>query len=616
MIRVILLMGFSALHLFLSAQDYDAELLSYETGTSLKEGRLIRSTLVRLQINNRAGEQYARVSIPYSSLKEISKVQGKITDQRGQVVRTLKRRDISERSYISDMSLYEDDYVKEFTLKHNSYPYTIEYSYQIQEVEFLYLAYWTPVMSRKIPTRSAHLTLSLPMDYPISYTSHLIQGFQIDTIESMIRYTWEADYSQILEPEELAPSLNNFLPSVRVVPLSFRYELEGSFRTWTEFGIWHSGLLHEIQELPQEEEVRIKARISGLEDDREKIRALYHYLQDETRYINVTIETGGLQPYPASYVAKNKYGDCKALSNYFRSVLNVAGIQSYYTKVHAGEPAQEINKLFPSQQFNHIILFIPLEKDTLWLDCTSDAAFGYLGTFTQDREAFVVDENRSRFVRTPALTAAEVLETRYIQVPYDRYSDLQVKFNTTYRGDMYELLLQLEDGYNETEKSRILRNYLMEEGFELQDYQLKLIHRDSAYIQLSYTASTDQLYEHFNEEILVRNIPFATPDFEEPGNRLLPVQIDYPLNRVDTILYELPRGYRLQNSLKPQSVSGEPGEYTLEFTEKENNIQVVKRLLVYPGIYPLSAYEAVYEFFKNIDLIENKTYISLIKNEP
>jgi hypothetical protein len=613
MARAILIICFSALQLTLHAQNHDAVLRSYETSTTVSKGKLVRNIVVRIQINNRAGEKYATIKIPYSNSDKLSKIDAFILDRRGAEVRKLKKSDISVKSNISGTSLFEDDYVKEFTLKHSSYPYTIVYSYQVQQDEFIYVDYWIPVLNRKVPTLNATLTVSFPIDYQISHTESLITDFHTDTIESLVRYTWKTEYDGRIQDEALAPPLRDYLPFVKVVPLEFTYEQGGSFRTWNDYGNWESGLLKEIQDLPEREKNKITSLVEGINGDKEKIRILYHYLQDETRYVNVSIETGGLQPYPASYVSENKYGDCKALSNYFISVLQEIGIPAYYTNVRAGESVQKIDTLFPSQQFNHVILFIPLKQDTIWLDCTSDGAFGYLGTFTQNREAFVIEENRSRFVRTPALSEEGVLESRRIAVPYDRYSEKTVEFQNNYRGKMYELLAVLDESYNRNEKSRIMRNYFLEDGFELNDYQIQKSHRDSSFIQLYYSARSNQIYKHYGSDILVKNIPFSAPDLEDPAKRTLPVQIDFPIYKIDTITYEIPTGYSLAKPLTGHFFTEGPGEYSIEFSNQGEHLQVVKRLQVHAGFFPISDYQKLYNFFKTVRFIENKIFITLTK---
>ncbi len=65
-----------------------------------------------------------------------------------------------------------------------------------------------------------------------------------------------------------------------------------------------------------------------LTDKRQKVFALYDYLQKNTRYISVQLGIGGWQPFPADYVATKRYGDCKALSNFMVALLKEAGIKA------------------------------------------------------------------------------------------------------------------------------------------------------------------------------------------------------------------------------------------------------------------------------------------------
>lgn len=612
MIRLFLILGFLFFYITSFTQDYDAELISQKTTIEIKKGKLTKNLSYEIKINNRAGEKYTKIAIPFSKLIKSSRIEAYIKDSNGRTVKRLKNSDIVEKSSISDFSLYEDDFIKEFTLKHNMYPYTIVYSYQIQQNEFLNIDYWMPIINEKIPTLKAKLEVSIPKDYRIAYKSQFVDKPIIDTTENEIIFRWNSCYTNIINKQEYSPPISNFLPNVEIVPIEFHYEIEGSFNDWKTFGNWQYELLKGLNELPDKEKNKIRALIKNIEDDKEKIEILYHYLQDETRYINVTIETGGLKPYPASYVAQNKFGDCKALTNYFKSVLDYIQIPSYYTKVYAGNPILEIDKNFPSQQSNHIILYIPLKQEDIWLDCTSDGAFNYLGTFTQNRDAFIISKDNSWFVKTPKLKPIETLEIRKIETSPNSNST-NVKFLNTYKGDSYEDILHLERNYNDSEKSRIIRNDIVEEGNQLMDYKILNSYRDSTMIKLSYDAINHNIYKHYGNDLLLSNIAFKLPDFEKPHQRKLPVQLDYPIYKIDTIIYEIPNGYNLNQDSVTFSVNTKYGEYNLNVLRSSNSIITIKNLLINAGYYPIEEYEDFYDFYYQIVESENKTHITLSK---
>lgn len=613
-VRIIVLIGLLFTPLIGFSQNYSAELISQETSISIDKNRLTKDLYYEIKINNRAGEKHTNISIPYSKMDRLSNIEAYIKDSNGKVVKKLRKSDIVERSLISSISFYEDNLIQEFTLKHNTYPYTIVYSYRIQQREFLHIHNWIPIIDINTPTLSANLSISTPVDYGINYSNNKVEEPSIETVGNTITYEWNMSYTDILKPEVHSPLIASFLPSVLITPREFNYEKSGSFDDWISYGNWQYDLLQGLNELPDSEKQKVHELIDGVEGDREKINILYHYLQDETRYINISIETGGLMPYPANYVSSNKYGDCKALTNYFKSILDYLEIPSYYTKVYAGDRIKDINKNFPAQQFNHAILYVPQEEEDIWLDCTSDGAFDYLGTFTQNRDVFVVDHNNSHFVKTPSLRPTEVLETRTIKVAYHPKT-ATAKFRNTYKGDSFETISQIERGYNESQRARIMRNYIVSDGFQLIEYQLPKPSRDSLEVALFYEATSRDLYKHYGEEILIGNIGFSLPEFEKPEVRKLPVQIDYPIHQVDTITYEVPSGYQLHKSQDTYSIESEYGEYKLHFHEKDGEVMLVKSLLITAGNYPITEYSEFYDFYLKVLGLESKTHISLYK-EP
>lgn len=210
------------------AQIPDAELIYHKTTISIIDGKLHKTIYNEIQINNREGEDYAQINIPFSGISQLSYIEAYLENEDGSLIKRLKKKDITERSSISDFSLYEDDYIKEFTLVHNTYPYILTYSYQLDISQYIYLSYWQPILGINIPTKKAELIIDLPKDYKISYKNIRVDNFKIDSTNGQIQYRWELSYQSPLNKnsEIYSPSIRNYLPKVIVTPQEFSLILQ------------------------------------------------------------------------------------------------------------------------------------------------------------------------------------------------------------------------------------------------------------------------------------------------------------------------------------------------------------------------------------------------------
>ena len=103
--------------------------------------------------------------------------------------------------------------------------------------------------------------------------------------------------------------------------------------------------------------------VKDVDNPIEKAKLVYEFVQNKTRYINVSIGIGGWQPIAANQVDKVGYGDFKGLTNYTKALLAAVGITSYYTLVYAKQK-RNIDKDFETFQGNHAILNIPASELT------------------------------------------------------------------------------------------------------------------------------------------------------------------------------------------------------------------------------------------------------------
>ena len=202
------------------------------------------------------------------------------------------------------------------------------------------------------------------------------------TVKGIRTLEWKIDSLRALREEPLSPKLVQLTPSVITAPVRFDYcETSGSMNSWSDFGQWISQLIENRDQLPPARTKEIKEMVSGIKDSAQIVRTLYEYMQKRTHYVGIQLGIGGFQPFPAETVDRLGYGDCKALSNYMKALLKVAGIRSDYTVAGASNSQGITMTDFPTaNQCNHVILCVPFKKDTIWLECTSQTTpCGYLG---------------------------------------------------------------------------------------------------------------------------------------------------------------------------------------------------------------------------------------------
>ena len=128
------------------------------------------------------------------------------------------------------------------------------------------------------------------------------------------------------------------------------------------------------------------------------------------QHVSIQLGIGGFKPFDAAFVDLKKYGDCKALTNYMEAMLDAKflGIVSYPALVNAEYNQQPVNPEFPHNSFTHVILCVPGNNDTTWLECTSKATVaGILGSFTENRNALLITPQGGKLVPTPKSNPAE-----------------------------------------------------------------------------------------------------------------------------------------------------------------------------------------------------------------
>ena len=440
----------------------------------MTKNKLCKIDTVELEIENRLGEEYTKIEIPYSKHNKIANIDAWIVDNTGQKVRSLKKSEILDKSHVSAMSLYEDNFIKTFQLKYNNYPYKVCYTYKTTIDQFITIADWSPALYSKIPTTEARLVVSLPKECHYKIFKRDVMILKSDTSENSIKSTYVSKYNKIDLTEPYSEPFEDLKPRLVIVPSHFNYGVDGSTTDWKEFGNWFNKLNKGLNDLPLSEKNIVYELIKNESNKRDVIKILYHYMQDHTRYINVSIGLGGFKSYPASYVAQNKYGDCKALTNYMKSLLEIAGIKSYFVLIDRSFNTEKIIVDLPFPQFNHVLLAVPMNKDTIWIENTENSeAFNFISCSIQNRKALFIDENNSKIISMPTLKKRDVTMYRNIEIKLDQQGHAEANSLFSFRGLYYESFNALTSDFNKDEQDNIIKEYLPFSNYEVLDWKLK-----------------------------------------------------------------------------------------------------------------------------------------------
>ncbi|MBL3658437.1 transglutaminase-like domain-containing protein [Fulvivirga sediminis] len=553
------------------------------------------------QINNSHYAHEGKISIPY--VKGNTKLlTAEIQDLYGNTIRKLKNKDLIIHNNFSSDAFHADDMVMEFDLIWHEFPYRIKYSYEYSEKDYMYVAYWSPYVKPNLSVESAMLAIRHPVDYEVymDYDDRLKHEFSIAEDERVDYWKIE-DLPGIEGRESFGSPVEELIPVVAVVPAQFDYGVKGALRSWSDFGQWIDQLNVGLDELTSIEKNTIDQLVAEVEDKREVVRTLYHYLQDNTRYINVDIDFGGMKPYSATYVCENKYGDCKALTNYMKAMLSYVNIPSYYTLVAAGENQRRVNQDFPSQQFNHVILMVPLEGDTIWLENTSKInAFNYLGTFTQNRHAFMVNGVNSQFVKTPALKREDCLTVDKYHYTINSQGNGKLHLKRALKGPLFEDYLYMKENYNSGDLHDYFSQYLDIPKSELMEWHFDSVGRDSDHLPVNLDFKVrDQFHHVAGMKVLSPQV--LNMNLEEPGERKSPLRINYPINNVDSIIYEIDDLKKYSLALPASfEVESKFGRFELSCFHEDNKVIYVRRFELYMANYPLSEYKEFYHFIHTI----------------
>jgi len=540
--------------------------------------------------------------------KGISKIKDlkiEIYDRSGKLLKEVKKSDIEDYAYQDGVSLISSGRVMYYNYETIDFPVTMKTSYKMSSKNTSFLSSWYPITSSKVGVEKSTYSISVAEDLEV-----FAKELNLDKYDNINKNGLSYSISDLkpIKYEKYGPHFTEFAPIVYFQANKFNYNgYIGSSSTWNDFGRWQYDSFMSENRFSNEDKIRfaLNPLLEKKTSRTDTIKAIYDFVQENTRYIGIQLKEGGWKPMELDKVHTVKYGDCKALSYYTIGLLDLYDIPADYVLVNANSLFSKslLQDFASGSQANHAIVRVPHERtEDIWLECTSHyAPFNFLGSFTDDRNALVVNADTSYLVRTPSYIGQDVKEylTEVSLLDDDIYHVHAKVVNSglNYSSAIGRSLLDEEDRKNYISKrlfSFLNVHKVGASSYLDQESELKYIE--------GYNLEVKSLAESMGDYLLlpVGFIDIEVPKLTTKNKRINELVFYKPYERVSTTTYTLPQHFKAQIENRDVNIDNEYCSYELSMSQEGDKLTVRRRFKLKEGRYSPEIYNTVAKHMKAI----------------
>jgi transglutaminase-like putative cysteine protease len=564
---------------------------------------------------NEKGQSSVDAFEGYDKRERVENIQATVLDAFGNEIKKIKRKDFKDQSSVDGGTLFSDGRVVYLDYTPIQYPYTIVYESDIETSTTAFVPQWLPLNDYFLSVEKSVLNVSFPENLGFRKRELNFSNLKIKkTIETSTQLSYTATNILAQKYEDYSPNISRIFPRVMMGLEFFNLEgVDGNAKTWKEFGKWWSDkILTGTEELPEETKVKIKALVGDEKDPIKKAKLIYKYVQEKSRYVAISEGIGGWKPMPVKDVDRLGYGDCKALSNYTKALLNAVDVPSYYTKLYGSSDKQNIESDFVSQQGNHIILTIPNGNDYVFLECTSqDDPFGYQANFTDDRDVLVIKPDGGEIIRTKNYENKDNAQISKGIYSLDENGKFSGKISMVSEGSQYGQKARVEK-MQPTDREEYYKDF----WDNISNLKINKAFFSNDKEKVSFSENMEISAENYGK-ISNGKLIFAVNAFDQYTgsvkrirNRKNPFEIQRGSVDIDEIEIALPANFSIEFLPGNVEINGKFGEYKTEIVKKDNNNIIYKRkFFLKKGLYTNKEYDEFRIFMEQISRNDNAKII-------
>ncbi|MEN9838901.1 MAG: hypothetical protein RL177_380 [Bacteroidota bacterium] len=582
----------------------------------------------RFRVLNQAGLTYGNVTIPYVSRKGVQtvrelKAQVYTRDETGKIHRrALRSRDFYREEFNSTYS------VVKFTIPDLQPGSVVEYSYQIQSQNPLYIPSWSFQSSE--PTLYSEMSAFIPnaLRYAPVYTGHVrleppsrSDYYPRDrseiffTDEGGTRYRYVAQDVPPLNEEAYTSNIDNYRTSIRfnLTQIQFYGSRGTNFsNSWPSVG---KNLLDDTEVGGRLRSNRDVAQLvttvaTGLTDTLDIAKAIYDHVTTQYEW---TETYTFWSTRTISDVIREKNGTSGELTFLLINMLREAGIDTEPVLISTRANGMLLPMYPNPTQLDHAITRVRIAGKTYFLEANSPLLpFGLLSPASLNDRGFLLTEEDQHLI---TIAPSDVYRNRsMISLALNADGSGSGTLQSSNSGyQAYDLRSQMKEGNEADLYSGVLANV---NELQLDSMTTVGLTDRNGPVVLNASFRSPTLGDVAGELLLVNPIlmnRWETNPFTSVS-RNYPIDFDYPLESSLVTIITLPEGYVVESLPENQRFGlGPDANFTILYAQNEHDVQVMCSYKISKTQFPAAQYDALRGFF---DLMVEAQKQQLVLRKP
>lgn len=448
------------------------------------------------------------------------------------------------------------------------------------------------LFSSYFPVANSTFTVTTTDDVALKYVLYGIDSSKVQFSKEKkgpnVVYSWKAEQLNKITFGRGSEGILNAASHLIIYVDSYQFngQKHNILGDVTDLHDWYQNFLKDIEEDSVEKlEGMVNSIVDGKSTELDKVEAIYHWVQQNIKYIAIEDGLGGFRPRSANTVFNRRYGDCKDMSYLLHNMLNIADIPSNIAWIGTKSIPYTHREVPTPMADNHMICTYINGDQYYFLDATDQHnTLGMPTTHIQGREA-LVHKGTSNFelIDVPVVPPEQNQKIDSVFLSIDE-KHLKGNGKVIYSGYNRIPLTNNLENMNERDKKEFL-NAILNKGnnkFMLSNVMTKYVHEKDLELEIDYTFSIDDYIFSTTDEIfvnahLVKELEKGIIDIQTTKK-----DIHYPYKSISSnvVSIEIPENFVI--SYLPESIAYEGSDFSfsINYTKDQGRVIMSQNIVI------------------------------------